>query len=57
MKEETKTMQKHIKHAKMAEKNKKSVFFFGKYLIFTKNVVSLPKIFGNADNEIKRLIF
>ena len=37
----------------MAEKNEKKNIFLIFYLIFTKIVVTLPKIFGNADIEIQ----
>jgi hypothetical protein len=55
MNRETKTMQKDRKHAKMAEKSTKSVFFFEKYLIFTKIIVTLPKNF--SETPIKKLKF
>ena len=38
-------MQICSKHVKMAEKKTKIDFFLKKHLIFTKNVVSLPKFF------------
>ena len=53
MKKETKTMQKHLKDAKMAEKRRKSLFFFEKCLIFTKIIVTLPKNF--SEMPIKKL--
>lgn len=42
-------MQKWQISAKLAEKKEKTPFFLFICLIFTKNVVTLPKIFGNAD--------
>jgi hypothetical protein len=38
-------MQICSKHVKMAEKTLENRFFLKKHLIFTKNVVSLPKFF------------
>lgn len=48
MKKKTKTMQKAPKHAKMAEKTRKTIFFLTIYLIFTKFIVTLPKNFRNS---------
>ena len=41
-------MQKEPKPVKMAEKMQKIVFFLQIYLLFTKNVVTLPQIFRKS---------
>ena len=48
---------KAVKIVKMAEKSQKNAFFVRKYLIFTKNVVTLSEIFRKIPGKyIKRLI-
>ena len=45
-----KHLQKLCKITKIEKNGRKKIFFFKNYWIYLKNVVSLPQIFGNADN-------
>ena len=50
-------MQKPLKWSKWQKNHTKNVFFDTKYLIFPKNVVTLPEIFRKIPGKyIKRLI-